>query len=231
MDGTIGASRVRLESGPRARRLVALGVTGALALVACGSSNFRYVQNKADRVYFRVPSSWGVLTVDTSTSGSATMPAAWQRGFDSSSTPSLDHVQADAPTELSGRATVLYVSADTADRLSPASVRAALSGLDDDPLTIAKSEPDKVKVASVSALTSKGGLKGSRIVYESTAADGTKFTRDQSALLDPKPYPNPKSAGTELYKVYVFELRCESGCFAANTKLISDVVKSWQVIR
>jgi hypothetical protein len=235
MDGTTDASRVREGSGPRALRFVALAVGTALvvgvALTGCGSSKYRYVANKADRVFFRVPSSWGVLPVDTSQAGSATLPPRWERGFDASATPSIDHMSTDAPKDVTGWATVQYVSADTADRLSPSAVRAALSGLDDDPLKIAQSDPTKVNLVSVAALSRKGGLKGSRIVYETAAADGTKFTRDQSALIDPTPYPNPKSSGSELYKLYVFEVRCESACFKTNKDLISQVVTSWQVIR
>jgi hypothetical protein len=110
-------------------------------------------------------------------------------------------------------------------------MRSAVGGLSEDPLTLADKQPDLLKVISITTLHGKGGLKGSRIVYESTATDGRKVTRDLTTMVDPQPYPNPKGQGTSMFKVYVFDVRCESSCFEANKTQIADVIKSWQVIR
>ena len=217
------------------RRLRGTGATaGTVALVvlaACGGSRFHYVQNKDDRAFFKVPSAWSVLTVDRPKDDTAKLPEPWTRAFDAATDPKLDHVVAEVPTQVAGRATVDYVDAATADGISSSSLRSAIGGLSEDPLTLADKQPDQIKVRSVTTLHGKGGLKGSRIVYETTATDGRKVTRDLTTMVDPQPYPNPKGQGSSMFKVYVFDVRCESSCFEANKSQIADVIKSWQVIR
>jgi len=203
------------------------------ALAACGGSRFHYVQNKDDQTFFKIPSTWGVLPVDRPADDTAKVPAPWTRAFDAATDPKLDHIVAEVPTQIAGRATVDYVDAVTADSISSSSLRSAVSGLSEDPLSLADKQPDQIKVMSVTTLHGKGGLKGSRIVYETTATDGRKVRRDLTTMVDPQPYPNPapKGQGTSMFKVYVFDIRCESSCFEANKTQIANVVNSWQVIR
>ena len=206
-------------------------IVAIVAIAACGGSRFHFVQNKDDQTFFKVPSKWGVLTVDRPKDDTAKLPPAWIRAFDAAADPKLDHVVADVPTQVVGRAIVQYVDAGTADSISPASMRAVASGLSADPLTLADKQPDQIKVRDITTLHGKGGLKGSRIVYETLATDGRKVTRDMTTMIDPQPYPNPNGQRTSMFKVYEFVVECESSCFEANKSQIADVIKSWQVIR
>jgi hypothetical protein len=212
-----------------------VAATCAVVLVvlgACGGSRFRYVQNKDDQTFFKVPSRWGVLEEKPTKDDTGKLPVPWTRAFDAATDPSLEHVAADVPTQVAGIATVVYVDAATADKLSSSALRRLVSGLPDDPLSLADSQPDTVKLVSITVLHPKGGLKGSRIVYEMAASDGRKVTRDLTTMVDPQPYPNPNGQqGSSMFKVYVFDVRCESSCFEANKTQIASVIDSWQVIR
>ncbi len=212
------------------RRGVALALTGVLGLAACGSSKYTYVANTTDKTFMRVPKEWKVLEVPGATEKGATTPPPWQRVFDGSAEPALTHIDQDSPAEPAGRLTVFYVSASTADTLSPEDLRAAVSPLKADPLTLSdSSSKTNGEVKDFKIDTRDGGLKGSHVVYEIESGSGM-VTFDQTTLLDPQQYPNPLT-GAGMFKVYVLSVHCNSECYEKNKVKIADVVNSWTVTR
>jgi hypothetical protein len=140
------------------------------------------------------------------------------------------HVDQDSPTEPAGRLTVFYVGAGTADTMSPEDLRAAVSPLQADPLTLSdEASTTKGEVKDFKMDIRKGGLKGSHVVYEIESASGM-VTFDQTTLLDPQQYANPLT-GAGMFKVYVLSIHCNSECYEKNKVQIADVVNSWTVTR
>ena len=212
-----------------ARRLAVAGAAAA-ALAACGGGRYTYVANSADRTFVRVPKEWAVLEVPAAATKSATTPEPWQRAFDASPEPALTNVEQDSPTQVAGRLTVFYVNATTADGLSAEDLRAAVSPMQADPLTLGQDgTTQKGTVKGFKSDVRAGGLKGSHVVYEIEGSSGL-VTFDQTSLMDPKPYANPLT-GASMFKVYVLSIHCNSACYEENKVKIADVVNSWTVTR
>lgn len=219
------------RGGSRRRRTAtALAAAGVTLLAACGSGKYTYVSNTADQTFMRVPKAWKVFEVPGSDKATAT-PSPWQRVFDGSTTPKLENAELDVPTEPIGRLSVYYVNASTADTMSPEDLRAAVSPLQADPLTLGEEGATATgQVVAFDIEGRKGGLKGSHVVYEIEGTSSSKVTFDQTTLLDPKQYMNP-ATGAAMFKVYVLSIHCSSECYEKNKTKIADVVNSWTVNR
>jgi hypothetical protein len=212
------------------RRSLALGA-GVLLLASCGETSFNYVKNSADETYLKVPRSWEVLDAELENDPGAQMPAPWQRVFDAAEPASIEHAKSYDTDHVTGRLTVIYVGPAEADKLSVEDVRAAVSPLESDPLALAE-QPNQGqgRVLDFKVESRDGGLRGSRVVYEVGVDSGANVVLDQTTLLDPKPYANPRTGGS-MFKVYVLSLHCKTTCYEKSKSEIDDVVTSWTVIR
>lgn len=218
------------------RRSLALGA-GALLLASCGETSFNYVKNSADETYLKVPRSWEVLEakaaegIEAEAIAKAPTPASWERVFDAAEPASIDHADRYDTDHVTGRLTVVYVPPSRADTLSVKALRAGASPLKDDPLALEeKANEGKGRVLDFWLESRDGGLRGSRVVYQIGLDAASSFVLDQTTLLDPKPYANPKTGGS-MFKVYVLSLHCKTTCYAKSKSDIDDVVTSWTVIR
>jgi hypothetical protein len=217
---------------PRWVATAAVAVGVATVAGACGS-NATYVSSDKDNAFFRLPTGYTVFDIDTRPQAAdrpqaqqSSIPPSFQKVFDRSASPSKDNIQVDKPADPVGRMSVFYVSASSVDELSPQAVRSATSGLGDDPLTVAQSQPNKVEIVRFDRLN-EGALSGSRVVFNNQLDSGGWVTKDLTTLIDPRPHTI--ASGAQVFKVYLLDIRCEAGCFKANRPEIDKIVQSFQV--
>ena len=117
------------------RRVVAALLGCALVvLTACGSSEYHYVKNSGDNVYFKVPTSWSQVdqgSLEEEVNGdpdSATAQVAreqqWVVAYDASADPSVEHVlSVDTPTDPTVFARVSQLSPEQLSQVSLDSLR------------------------------------------------------------------------------------------------------------
>jgi len=197
--------------------VAAVGLT--LALTACGGSDYQYVNNSTDHVFFKVPKEYQLFRIQTAEPEGRPAPAdtgavdPWHVVFDSSPDPSEANADATAPTSVVGQALVVPLSETQGDQLSSKALRSFFLG--DDPLDMAQNDPN-VEIVSYEPI-SFDGYRGSRVVLNYKQGD-VWTTYDQTSFLDP--------AAT---KAYLFDVRCESTCFEDHRDAITQIVNSWQV--
>ncbi len=213
--------------GPSLPRLLGRAATLAVALVlvtsaACGSPKYHYVKNSSEGTYVKVPQDWALFDEEEITKGldqsreakDAYNRTAWSVAFDAAPSPSLDHIlspRADHPT---GLVQVRTLSPEERDGFSLANLRSLL--LEVDPL--ADREAPGVEVVGSRDVDRPGGLHGNEFVVNLRTNEGTRLKWRQIALVD-----------SAVRKVHVLAISCEDDCYAANEKVIDQVVSSWQV--
>lgn len=211
--------------------LTAVVVGAAVLLAACGQTSYTYVKNSGDKTYLKLPRSWEVLDAKPQVAPSDTLPAPWQQVFDAAEPASLEHTTVYDTDQVTGRLTVFYVGAGEADSLSTEGLRTAISPLKADPISLTdEANAAKGRLLDFKIEARKGGLRGSRVVYELVDSTGSQFVLDQTSLIDPKPYTNPKGNGS-MFKIYALSLHCKTACYEKSKAEINDVVTSWTVIR
>jgi hypothetical protein len=198
--------------------VVALALGAAVALGACGSNDYRYVNNSQEGTFFRLPSDWEIFRVREEAptdrpSAESTGAGPWHVVFDSATDPDVTHANEELPASPVGRALVIDVDAATGDALSPAELRTRLFGTD--PM---QDDSGAVEVIDFEPLSLDGGLRGSRVVFNRQLDDGSWVTTDNSSLVN--------GNGS---KVYVFEVKAASEAFKDERTKINQIVDSWQV--
>jgi hypothetical protein len=194
-----------------------LGLAGLLA--ACGGSDYRYVNNSSDNVFFKVPKDYELFRIqDADPEGRPAPPAGqgqqpWHVVFDSSPEPSEANADDSNPDHVVGQALVIPLNADQGDQLSSKDLRSFFLG--SDPLDLAETDPN-VEIVAFEPI-SFDGFRGSRVLLN--YKQGDKWTTyDQTSFLD-----------ASASRAYLFDVRCESTCFEDNRDAIRQIVNSWQV--
>jgi hypothetical protein len=199
---------------------VAVGAVGlAVALAACGGSDYRYVNNSSDHVFFKVPKDYELFKIQAAEPDGRLAPMdtgtalPWHVVFDSSPEPSETNADATAPTDVVGQALVIPISQTQGDQLSSKDLRSFFLG--SDPLDMAQSDAN-VEIVTYEPIAFDG-YRGSRVVLNYKQGD-VWTTYDQTTFLDPT-----------ATKAYLFDVRCESTCFEEHQNAIKQIVDSWQV--
>ena len=195
----------------------------ALAIAACGGPKYHYVKSSSDQTFVRLPQEWTLYDEDELLKVSDESPEAkaqfkqlsWSVAFDAAPKPSLDHVLSDAghPTGLLQVRTLLPEQRDT---FSLADLRTLL--LPFDPLAEEAQAAGEVEVLEVREVRRSGGLHGTDLLLNLKTDSGERVKWRQVALVD-----------GAVRKVHVLAISCDAGCYAANEKVIDEVVSSWKV--
>jgi hypothetical protein len=194
-------------------------LAAALLLAACGGSDYRYVSNSSDKVFFKIPKDYELYRIETAEPEGRPSAAAvqgadpWHVVFDSAPEPSETHADASAPSHVVGQALVIPLSGVQGDQLSSKDLRSFFLG--SDPLDLAETDPD-VEIVSFEPIA-EDGYRGSRVVLNLKEGDAWT-TYDQTSFLD-----------ASASRAYLFDVRCESSCFEDNRDAIRQIVDSWQV--
>lgn len=209
-----------MSSPPLARRpVVALAATLVVCLLmsACGGSEYRYVENRTNGVYFKVPDDWQVFGKEQILKGTSLTEDQRDRlrylaAFDADPQPSLEHgfIEGSHPF---GLVRVRTLSIEERDSFSLAILRNELVNMDE----IVDEELGNLNILSKAAITKPKGARGARHVYN-VRTDTTNFTVDQTGLVD-----------AETNTVYFLIVGCTSACYDQNRNTITEIADSWTV--
>lgn len=196
--------------------------TALVASAACGSPKYHYVKSSSERTYVRVPRDWALFDEEEITKGldqsreakEAYKRLAWSVAFDAAPSPSLEHVLSPKAAHPTGLVEVRTLSSAERDGFSLSTLRSLL--LEFDPL--GEGGAPGVEVLGSRDVDRPGGLHGNEFVVNLKTTEGTRLKWRQIALVD-----------SAVRKVHVLAISCEDDCYAANEKVIDQVISSWQV--
>jgi len=216
----------RMLPRPDLRGRALVGAALALVLLAaCGTSNYRYIDNAKESTFFKVPSSWTVFRqqaaqpTDRASSTVATTTAGpWTVVVDAAPKPDVAHADDRYPAFPVVRAEIGTLGQQGHDILSIAELRKFSTDFKLDPIDAANTGDPTVEVVSYKEITTASGVRGVHLVFN-WQADGQRWvTIDESAYVDVK-----------TTRVYRLAIRCESKCFKDNRATIDAIASSWQV--
>src|SRR5215211_2391755 len=95
----------------RRTSLLASGLLAAVfAIGACGSNDYRYVNNSSEGTFFKIPSDWRIYRIKAEEVTDRPSPAErqgpWHVVFDSSAKPDAAHADEARPQEPVGQALI-----------------------------------------------------------------------------------------------------------------------------
>jgi len=207
------------------RLLGALALVGLLA--GCFSTKYQYVDNAAERNFFKVPNGWKIyrLTESEKEGRPEAMPSSvqtvWHVAFDAASHPDQTHLQEVPPADMVGEVQILALSSAANDQVSQTVLRQNLFfGVD--PVLEDPGLPPKWEVVSYAPIDDSNGVVGSRTVinFPIDGQPGKYITLDGSELLDP-------ATG----RAYMLLIRCESQCYLDKQKSADEIATSWKVTK
>ena len=219
--GAILMTLMSRSTSHRQRAVLAVLAT-TLALASCGESKSRYLANKEEKVYLKVPRDWKVLRysasdVDPLEDATSQITLVWRSAATADEGGSPGDVSSDEPIAFTA---VYELSGELNQRMSASLARVAASPDGFDP--VLPTDDTQGKLVDVLDYEPLGlpGINGSRIVYRSkeTAADDWSMVHDISAAYDSKHF-----------RLYVLQVGCSVDCYDRNKDAISKVASSWLV--
>lgn len=223
------------NTGPMRRfvRPVALALALAAGASACAtSSEYEWYDAKTDgvRSFFRVPKGWERFEVTDEPDPSRPEPIggmALARNIvlDGSPTPTEDNFFIDVPDHPVGIFSVIELDPQVRgdrqlhDNMGLSLMRAISTGDEGlDPLSEWQNGNAAFELIRYREFTTESGMRGARITFNWLRAENAWVTIDQAVMVDP--------ADTKLYRLFV---KCESSCFKANQRQLTEILDSWQV--
>lgn len=216
-----GTSRSTSRSIGFAASLVALvGVLPSLG--GCGDTSHRYIANKDENVYLKIPADWNDLPFADSDADrleelTSQVTLVWRAG----ATPDLrgtpDLVDPDAPLAF---VAVYEVDGQLNQQMSASLARLAASPLGFDPVI----PNDDAQQALVEVLDYApldfDDMSGSRVIFRYRAESTAEWSEiyDVSSAYD-----------SSRFRLYVLQVGCSTTCFESNQDAIKKVADSWLV--
>lgn len=201
---------------------VALAVATSVSLTACGESSSRYVANKSERVYLKIPRDWLDVPfseddIDRLEAQTSSVTLLWRAA--ASSDPGAEPTGADADFPLVFTA-VYELDGQLNQKMSASLARIAASPTGFDPLIPDdQSQSDLVEVLDYNPLDFPD-MSGTRVVFRSRASTGEdySFVYDVSSAYD-----------SQNFRLYVLQIGCNVQCYENNNEAITKVADSWLV--
>ncbi len=212
--------------------MTAVAMTAFAIVASCGGSKFIYINNGAEKTFFKVPGAWKLYRL-TQTDLEGRLPASsksseilWHVAFDQSSAPDASHLDEKSPGAVVGSAEIYGLSNGVSDQMSISRVRTlAMTPFDStktgfDPILQDPGVPAKWEVVSNAMVNSPKGLQGTRVVVNVPADDTGKSwtTVDSITMFD-------AARG----RAYLLTLWCEAACYKQNRGAIDEIATSWKV--
>ncbi len=225
----MGFRGVRVRSPAALLLGVLLCVVGP-AVVGCGTSDYNYVTNSADRTYFKVPSSWqeidqrelagrfgdGIATSTTST------PGFWMVGYDANPAPTLTHLLGPHTDEPVLLAAVRQVPPEARGQLSMDAMRDFFLPVSESARTRAGIDPTSALTGFAlyrdEVLTPGGGIRGVHTVFRYRIEGGPYQIFDLTGYLN-----------DDASKLYQLLVRCSASCYDQRRAEIETIVSSFTV--
>jgi hypothetical protein len=219
----------------RVRGIIIAGSLLASALASCGGTNYRYISNSQENLFFKVPKSWKLyqLTASDKEGRPDPVPSSFERSWhllvDSNPQPDPTHVVEHAPELPIVEAQVYVLTQPASETQSLSDLRRLVYKLPQgaDPLLNdpSASRAWEVVTGSFHDLKFPKGLTGTRLainIPDPTAKDDPKkfATLDAIAMHD-----------VVNRRVYMLSVRCSSQCYLDHRSQIDDLMTSWTVNR
>ncbi len=202
---------------PAFLRLVAAVLAGSVTLAACGDGSHRFVANRAEQVFLKLPRDWA------------------DRPYDDAAPDPLEQVTSEvtmlwrsaaAPDGQAGDTaplltTAVYeVSGQLNQKMSASLARVAASPLGFDPVLPGDdTQGGKVEVLDYQPLRFDG-MNGTRTVFRARddANSDWNAVYDMSTAFD-----------LSTFRLYVLLVGCSPDCYEANKGAITSAANSWLV--
>ena len=197
-------------------------IAASSLIVSCGQPSQRYLANKTERVYLKVPRDWNDVTFtndDTDRLEAKTSQATLLWRVAASADPEATPASADADFPLLFMA-VYQLDGELNQNMSASLARVAGSPTGFDPvLPSDSSESALVEVLDYSPL-SFNDMNGTRVVFRSRSSSATDYqlVYDLSTAYD-----------SHNFRLYVMQVGCSIECYENNSETISTVADSWLV--
>jgi hypothetical protein len=209
--------------GRRYRSLSGAAVAAVVVLSACGSSNHRYLADRHEKVYLRVPSSWHELKLSADLPDPLEQATADVRVISKSIvSPQKGAVE---QSDLDGAApfatmTVYETSGVFNQQLSPSLARRAVGIVPFDPLLPSTDNQDLAEVIDFDPNPTNAKVAGSRVVYRyrNDAKSDWVLTVNLSTFFD-----------TSESRLYALEVACSPDCYQHDAQEINSIVNSWRI--
>lgn len=201
--------------------LISLSISVSL-ITSCGESSHRYIANKAERVYFKVPRDWDEVPFSDSDADrleaqTSQATLVWRSA--ASTDPNATPTKADADYPLVFAA-VYQLDGELNQNMSASLARVAVSPTGFDPvLPQDSSQRELVEVMSYAPLAFDN-MNGTRVVFRSRETPDTDYqlVYDMSAAYD-----------SRHFRLFVLQIGCSTSCYDNNQSAITSVANSWLV--
>lgn len=207
------------------RRLLLPAAFVALAatiLPACSGSDFHYVKNSDEGVYFKVPSNWTIYDEDAYFKATLVKPSPaeleqlrhrdWATAFDSSPEPTPKHLEQLDSKHPHGFARISQIGIDEHDTFSLRAARNLVAPVDE------LIDAGVAQILDAEEFSLDGGFRGSHLVANLGLEKGGYTTLDQTVIVD-----------ADTTKLYVLAIGCSDNCYERNKDTIESLVDSWTV--
>ena len=194
-----------------------------MVLTACGSSSHRYLADRQEKVYLRVPSSWHDVRLSASVKDPLLQATSEAKIISKEVvTPqpgAVEQADLDAHTPIATM-TVYQTSGVFNQKLSPSLVRQAAGLVNFDPVLPNTEQQDLADVIDFDPNPTNAKISGSRVVYRvrQDAKSDWALTVNLSTYFD--------SSESRLYSL---EVICTPSCYQQSASVIDKIVSSWRI--
>jgi hypothetical protein len=194
-----------------------------LVLTSCGPSNHRYLADRNEKVYLRVPSSWHDVKLSDDIQDpllQATTDARIVSKQVVSTQP--DAVEQD---DLDGQSpiatmTVYETTGVFNQQLSPSLARKAAGLVSFDPILPSSEQQDLAEVIDFDPNPTNAKVAGSRVVYRVRSDPNSDWVLviNLTTFFD-----------TSESRLYALEVVCSPDCYQRDASEINSIVNSWRI--
>ena len=222
MGAILGTLSTPRKTTTRARVCVGATLAAITLVTSCGDASHRYIANKAEHVYLKVPRNWNEVAfsetdADRLEAKTSQATLVWRSA--ASTDPNATPTSADADYPLVFTA-VYQLDGELNQNMSASLARVAASPTGFDPvLPKDSSQSSLVEVVSYTPLDFDN-MNGTRVVFRSRATADTDYqlVYDMSAAYD-----------SHNFRLYVLQIGCNTACYDNNQAAITSVANSWLV--
>jgi len=190
----------------------------ATLLPACGPSSHRYIANKAEKVYAKVPSDWDDYAFDESDPDrleqiTSQATVVWR----TAAAPSGGTAGVETPLMFMA---AYELSGELNQQMSASLARVAGSPVGFDPvLPQDDTQRERTEVLSYAPLDF-ADMNGTRAVFR---------TRDDAQSEWSNVYDISTAYDSSAFRLYVLQVGCNAACYESNQAAIDKVASSWLV--
>jgi len=210
-------------NGRRYRSLCGLAVAAVLLLGSCGSSKHRYLADRQEKVYLRVPSSWHDVKL------SADIPDQLEQATADARVISKSVVSpqrgAKELGDLDGQSpfatmTVYETTGVFNQQLSPSLARQVTGLVPFDPVLPPTENQDLAEVLDFDPNPTNATAAGSHVVYRYRQAANSDWILiiNLTTFFD-----------TSESRLYALEVACSPDCYQRDAEEINSIVNSWRI--